>query len=674
MRSEQRIETRPFLLRRQAIPALWVVMFATLAGWVIWRLELFPLAQRVLIDGTSISEPRAFFTVDHPFHTARASLIARSWEEFEALRWVGSHQGGYPAEFFPFGVPAVAALIALLTGGVLEIASAWAVTVAALFLLPAVGYLLFGRHDRLSPAFAFVASAGHVTIASDWTHGGYSELVEWGLATNAAGATYALLALPLLLSAARPDGVRWIPVAAVVITLCMVSNPRSLIAVAVGAIAVIAQRSLVGDRRQAILRVGAVAVLAIGLSAPVILPLLRYSDLYFFLSYQEYDSAGEFLAATVDSVTWPVLVAAVAGSALAFRRSEHRSTQAAAIALAFYVALTALAAALPELRQLIPQLELPRLMPFQRLLTLWLAAYGIMRLVSCIPVGKRTWRDAGAAMAVAAVLAVIFTTSLGPFVPDAHGLREVPRIEGEEAVELIQFREAIEEADAVALPDAAILVLGSRLSWHEQLWAPMVTEGRRFLYNDWLWYWHRLHEGPYDYRGGHFYPNPGDALEPEYLATHGIGAVVVMDVGDASLRASRSPDLEPVSTIGAWDVYQVTSPTGIATLDGAAPDSVAVSDDFERIIVAFEDADPGTLFVHQNWFPRWGATANGESVPVDRGESGYIAVPIMEGGAVEIELTYNVTTLDAIARGVAVASGVVALFLILRPISRWARR
>ncbi len=101
---------------------------------------------------------------------------------------------------------------------------------------------------------------------------------------------------------------------------------------------------------------------------------------------------------------------------------------------------------------------------------------------------------------------------------------------------------------------------------------------------------------------------------------------------------------------------------------------MAVSDDFERIIVAFEDADPGTLFVHQNWFPRWGATANGESVPVDRGESGYIAVPIMEGGAVEIELTYNVTTLDAIARGVAVASGVVALFLILRPISRWARR
>lgn len=674
--SEHAAEPSRSRWRRWAMPAAWVALLVALIAWAVWRIELFPLSTTVLIDTTLVTEPRAYFTVDHPFHTARADLIARSWEGLETVRWVGSHHGGYPAEFNPFGVPAITALVTLLSGKALAIAASWALTITVLLLLPVAGYLMLAWHDRLSPAVPLIAVAGQVTIASDWTHGGYSELVEWGLATNVAGATYALLALPLLLRAAEARDARWVALAAGAVALCAVSNPRSLIAVAVVAIAVLAVAVPEGDLRRALLRIGGTALLAVGLSAPVVMPLLRYSDLYFFLSYQEYASAGEYLSETVESVTWPVLALAVAGAILAFWRTDHRASRASVITCGLYVALTALAVAMPGLREVIPQLELPRLMPFQRLLTLWLAAYGLMRLVGLIRADRTAWRAMGVAVTTTVALAVVFTTAAGPFPPEDRGLRGAPRTEGADAVELIQFRAAVEEAAAISLPDTAVLVLGSRLSWHEQLWAPMVAGSRRFLYNDWLWYWHRLHAGPYDYRNGHFYPEPGDALDPEYLTTHGVGAVMVTDVADARSRSASSPQLEHVSTIGAWDVYRVVSPVGIATLDGASPDTSEVSDDFERITVAFEDAAPGTLLVRQNWFPRWEATVNGEPVPVERGESGYIEVPVKEGGAVRVELAYAVTTADAVARGVAMAAGVAALLvlLVVRPISRWTRR
>jgi hypothetical protein len=671
-------------------PLLWTGLFVSLAGWVIHRLGLLPLASDVRVDTVRITEPRAFFTVDHPFHTARADLIARTWESFDTVRWVGSHQGGYPAEFFPFGVPGVAALIVLLTGQALTVATAWAFTIALLFLLPVSAYLLLSRHDRLSPAVAFVAFAAHVAIASDWMHGGFSELVEWGLATNVAGAVYALLAVPMLSRAAEREGLRWIPLTAIVITLCATSNPRSLIAVVIVAIAVVVRRAMVGDLRAAVRRVACVALLAVGISAPVVVPLLRYRDLYFFLSYQEYGSVAAYADATVAAMTWPVLLAALMGAVLAFWRSNHAAAQVCVMALMLYMGLTAMAASLPGLRELIPQLELPRLMPFQRLLTLYIAAYGVIRLITLVSgVSSRLarGRDLVVGVVLASALLIVFTTEIGPFPAHQQGLREVPRIEGAEAVEAIEFRAAIEEADAVVLPNTAILVLGSRLSWHrlnwhQQLWAPMSAESRRFLYNDWLWYWHTLHDGPYDYRSGHSYPNPSDALQPEYLEAHGVGAVVVMDVEDrrdgasARSRAARNTALNREATVGAWDVYRVSSPTtGLATINGAPADKTAVSGDFERIVLSFEDSEPGTLLVRQNWFPRWTATVNDEPVPVERGESGYLAIEV-NGGPMEIELEYSVTTMDTIARGASMVSMVVIVLLVLgpRPISRWVRR
>ncbi len=671
------------LLRKPSL-WLWVTAFAALIAYVVIRIDLFPLTSQVTFGDRQISLPRAFFTVDHPFHTARAELLRSSWASLDTVRWVASHQGGYPAEFYPFGVQGVAAALSLISFGTLSVESAWAITIVAIFLLPGLAFLLISREDALSPAVALVALAGQIAIASDWTHGGYTELVEWGLATNVAGATYALVALPLLVRAVQKGSPRWAALAGACISLCAVSNPRSLIAIAVIAVAVLLGFALDGHVRRAALVVGSVAVLSAGLAAPVLAPLVRYRDLYFFLSYQEYAGVGGYWHATVDAVTWPILLLAATGVVLAFLRREHRATRIAAIAVVLYIAITALAAASPALRELVPQLELPRLMPFQRFLLLYLAAFGVLEGVRrAIPLanGRAVARDLAVATAISVSLVVVFATGAGPFSSLEQGLRAVPRSEGADGAELVAFREAIDEADSIAPEGTAVLVLGSRLSWHEQLWAPMEAPNRRFYDNDWLWYWHTRHAGPYDYHEGHFYPDPSQALTDKYLATHGIGAVVVTDLADrttgASVRdaAMQSDLLESSDTFGAWDVYRVRADESLATLGDVPADAVTVSADAEQITATFDDAASGTVLVRQNWFPRWEAEVNGKPVPITRADNGYMEIPV-DGGDVTVELDYAVTMMDTIARLVAIASIVAAIAAVLAPtpMARWARR
>lgn len=664
--------------------AVWAIGFAVLVAYVLQRLDLFPLTTTVVVDGDETTLARAFFTVDHPFHTARAELIREALASFDTVRWVGSHQGGYPAEFFPFGLPAVVALLALLSAGTIAVESAWAITIALMLLLPGLAYLLIGREDRLSPAVALIALAGQVAIASDWTHGGFTELVEWGLATNVAGATFALVSIPLLVRAADRRSGRSVAMAASVIALCALSNPRSLIAVTVVAVALVVHAGMVGGWREGVVVVSLVGALSLGLAAPVVMPLLRYSDHYFFLSYQEYDGISAYLEATVDAVTWPLLILALAGAAVSFLRPAHRTTQVMVIAVGVYMALTMVAAAIPAVRDVIPQLELPRLMPFQRLAIIWLAAYAVVEVVRwalAVPARVGLLRDIVLAGAVSVLVLAVFATDAGPIEPHERGLREVPRTEGADGVELVEFRTAIALADELAPAETAILVIGTRLSWHEQLWAPMAAEDRRFFYDNWLWYWHRQHDGPYDYRVGHHYPNPSEALSAEYSSTHAIGAVVITDIADQATGANardvarRSVDLDLAVTVGSWDVFAVSEPTTIATLNGAAADTVEVSDDLESITVSFTGADPGTVLVRQNWFPRWEAEVNGEPVGVARAENGYLAVAT-QGGDIELRLSYGVTSTDVVARLASGTSVLVVLVLLIvpGPTARSARR
>ncbi len=661
----------------------WLAIALVLTVWAVWHLDVFPLAARLPVDGGG-EFPRAWFTVDHPFHTARADLIRVAWSSFDTVRWVASHHGGYPAEFFPFGLPAVAAGMSILSVGTLSIEQAWALAIVAIFLLPAIGYWLLGRQDRLTPAVALIAFAGHVAIASSWTDGGFTELVEWGLATNVAGATLALIALPLMYDAVSRGSPRMVAAAAVVIALCAATNPRSLIAVSASALVVL----LVADSRQPLRRriavLSAIAVLAASLAAPILVPLLRYNDLYFFLSYQEYGSLAEYWHDSVDTVTWPILALALSGGILAFRRRGNAGPRIAALTLLIYTLVTAIGVSSASVRELIPQLELPRLMPFQRFLTIYLAAYAVVvvgRYLARVP--SRVGRARDAALAVAASLAVVlvFASDFGPFPIAEQGVRPVPKTDSANAVELVDFRSAIARADEVAAPNTAILVIGSRLSWHEQLWAPIEAPDRRFYYNDWLWYWHALHKGPYDYRMGHYYPDPSKALEAVYLEMHGIGAVVITDTQDrttganARVVASQAAHLDVVDTIGAWDVMTVQDPVPLASLNGVAPDSIGVSEDGETVTLGFADRLPGTVIVRQNWFPRWEATIDGRPVAVDRAPNGYMQIET-DGGSFELRVTYAVVRTDTAARLATVVSAIAIAILLVapRPTRRWARR
>ncbi len=662
---------------------LWALAFLCVAAYAVIRIDLFPLTTELVVDGMSIDVPRMFFTIDHPFHIVRSQLLADAWKSFEFLRWVPSHQGGYPAEFYPFGAAGIVVALHFLTLGGLAIESAYTLMVVGLFLLPGLAYWLVTRAERSSPGVALLAFTGHVAIASLWLQGGYIEIVEWGLVANAAGSVLALLALPLLIEGVQGARTRWALLAAGSIALAVVSNPRSLMAVLAVALAMLVRTLLFGDRRLGMVaRLGGVGLLTVAVCAPVLFPLVRYSDYYVFVHYREYATIGAYLVASVETVTLPIAVLAVVGTVVSFLNSTHRVSQVASIAFMLYVLLTALAIGAPWVQNLVPQLELPRLMPFQRLLMIYLAGYATVELVR-MAVRMAGRREAGVAVAAlgAATLLVVFTTDMDHLQTENQGLRPVPRIEGSAAAELVNMRRAVEEADEIAREESAILVLGSTLSSHQQLWAPGWSD-RRFYYNDWLWYWHPLHEGPYDYREGHRYPNPSESISADYLRTHGIGAVVVTDLADetgggsARAAAASSDLLRREGSFGDWEVYAVEGASPLATLNGTAPDRLNVSPNGERITLSFADAQAGSILVRQNWFPRWTASINGESVAVNLGTSGYIEIPTT-GGDIDVELTYSLTTLDSVGRVLSIVGIVTILTGLIAgptPIRGLARR
>jgi hypothetical protein len=223
------------------------------------------------------------------------------------------------------------------------------------------------------------------------------------------------------------------------------------------------------------------------------------------------------------------------------------------------------------------------------------------------------------------------------------------------------FKAAVEQADEVLPEGTAIFVVGNRDDWwHQQLWAPSYSDAR-FFYDDWMWYWHARHAGPYDPANGYWMPNPTDALEGDYLDRSGIGVVLVSDMWVPSGvpprdSARTNPRLEPVATFGAWDVYTVADPSSIVTHGDALPTEIDVTN--HDIRASFDDGD-GTVVVRQNWFPRWTATVNGEPVEITRRDDGFMELQVPPG-PLEVHLTYGVTALDWAGRAASVA-GIVLL-------------
>ncbi|MEJ7837520.1 MAG: hypothetical protein WKF81_01825 [Thermomicrobiales bacterium] len=649
--------------------SLWLLAFASVSIWVLWRTGALNFAETVTRDG--VVYLNGFATVDHPFHSMRAFQLIESLRDGSPIRWITSHQGGYPVEFYPLGVAWIEELVWIASFGSLSIFAVHKLTILLIFLAPGAGYWILTRGDRKSPAVGFLAFAFHLGIAGYWMAGGYTELVSWGLVTNVTGATAALIATGALARFAVRGEAGMAVLAVASITMATYANPRSLIAVAVVGVAVVLASffATAGPRTSVmttLYRVGVVAGVAGLTSATEIVSLIRYRDYYYFVNYEAYDESRPYWDATVAAISTPLVWLACGGAIWAILSPRFPVAKIAALALGLYFVVTlALSGQFGDV-DVIQQLEAPRLMPYQRMLMLYLAAFFLVRLFDVAANRLSVGKERGiATVATAIVTLVVFVTPVGSIGEDFQGLTDQPQMP---MSEMDMFRNAVAQADAVAPDGTSILVLGTRFSWHERLWGSLETD-KPLYYEHWLWQWNNEHAGPaplengdctFDNDRGNYYPCPDQTLTPAYLSDHGIGAVVVTDVGsyddtpNARVAAEASTLLSIVSTDSNWDVYSVTAPMALITDGGLQPTSIDVEN--ERLTASFVDGD-GDVLVRVNWFPRWQATVNGESVDISRGKGGYMAIEAPPG-PIELELTYSMTAVDWMTR-IAAVTGIV---------------
>lgn len=651
-----------------------------LAMFAAWRIGVFDPWTTVAGSAGQVSIPNALAGVDHPFHIARAELLRRSWSAGEPLRWVGSHQQGYPAEFYPFGAQALTVAFWVAAFGRLPIGWAHSAMVAVVFALPGLGFWLAAKRDRLPTTVALLAFAGQVVIPGAWWHGGYTELVQWGLVTNVAGAVWQLLALVWLTGWARTgnrvDGALAIAAGSV----ALLTNPRSSFALAAMFGGVLLAALLparwpvpLGALLLRLTLSGAGMAL---LAAPELLSLARFSRYYEFLHYSGYETIGEWLASAATAVWLPIALLSAVGLAVAVGAPVTTrplapggspdalpTSRAMAFTLLLYSLLTAAAILLPET---ISQLEATRLMPFQRSLMFWLGAIGAWWIVGALARTRRWAAEiATAVLVVLAAAVVLFWLRPGgaaiplpgpPEAPD-RGLYAVARSGVSSQVDL---EAAVIAADAAAPPGTAILVLGSNLSWHQQLWAPLWSD-RPFLYDNWLWFWRSNHDGPpgYAFAGGHSYPKPQLALDASYLRAHGIGAVVA--TAEFANAAARRPWLQPVANAdAAYRTWTVTDANPLVTSGDFVPAADVTYRNGHIDAVMRHD---GRATVAQAWFPRWQATIGGSPAPVVSDTAGMLRTePLLAGSG--LSLRYETDLLDWLARALSGCGALLAIGLL----------
>jgi hypothetical protein len=699
---------------RRVPPVVWLALFGVLAVWVAHRAGAFDLWTTVrTADGSAVRLPNVYGTVDHPFHATRADLLRRAILDGHPLRWVGSHQGGYPVEFYPLGVAGLeVGLWALLVGSV-PMLVVHKLVVTLIFLAPGLAYGLAARRDRLPLGVGLVALAAHVVVRGWWWSGGYQELVEWGLITNVAAAVSALFVL-VFLTSYLDRGRGWDgALAALFGGFCLYSNPRSAIALAivgVGAGVAVgfgrwADRRIPRTRRggppcppssrtrsgveeegghegpppqvlgeftQIVKRLVMVALATALIAAPEIVSLLRFEHLYYFVQYQKYADLSAYWHSSIQAVSGPVFVVGLAGLATALVLPWRPITRAIGITFALYCLVTAFLSEGAGPGSLVEQLETTRLMPFQRLLMLFLAAVAVHDLAwwlaGLVPRARGLATDA-VLIVVSVAMPVLYVLSPPAWIPVGdRGLVEVPTaaVPG-----IADLREAVRVADEAAAPGTALLVLGSTLSWHSNLWAPLWSD-RPFFYDDWLWYWQTRHVGPYDPLTEHAYDPAAmdDVLSPDYLDEHGIGAVIVTRTARTDLAASAAESASNLERIrsGNYDVYLVRDPTTVVTVGSTNAESESVTD---QQIDAVGTSTGGVAKIRRNWFPRWRAWVNGRSVPVTETADGYMTVSV-PSGRVEIELKYVVDRWDWVARAMCVA-GLAMVVVLAVPRLRTAR-
>ena len=630
-------------------------------------------------DGQTVKLPNGWYTVDHPFHISRAHEVLEAARNGELLRWFGEHQGGYPAEFYPTGAAWIDVVVWALTFGQLPIEVVHKMMIALVVLAPTGFFLWWAKRDRISPGVALLAGAGHLVIAGEWWSGGWTEAVLWGLITNVAAQTAILGAVCGVHGWLKQGRTRDLGFAVLFAGLALGTNPRTalgLVAVGIAAVVVALLPPATVRFRSLLARGGLLIGLSFAAAAPVLVSLLRFRDLYYFVHYSEYADLGAWWHSSKLALWEPIFWLALVGIVLGLTRGARPITRMVALTAVIY--LSACALMVTSGADLFDQLELTRLMPFQRMLLFYLAAIAVHDLFDfSILIGKRFAGHArvkpGSSLERpwicvslgALALALVYAVVIRPvsWVPEEQrGLR--PMGSSAQAA-TSDFSSAIQLADRSAPEGTSILVLGTVLSWHQGLTAPMWSE-RRFFYDDWLWYWQEDHQGPYNPATEHAYPLDAATLTNEYFATHGIGAVVVTDVGGQDNRAiaAESPLLTLVGQ-GSWfDVYLVSAPVAIVTSGEGAATSIGIDN---RSITAQGTGSGGTIVVRHNWHPRWSATVNGTDAKISKRADGYMEIEAPTG-AYTLELTYAVTGLDWLARALFVLAALaIALLLTGRP-------
>lgn len=627
---------------------------AAIAAVVAWRLGAF------VFTSPETGLPDGFVSIDHPFHTARAEMLRRSLLNGEFLRWIAPHQGGYPAEFYPLGFAyGVVALWGLLLGS-LSIPVVHKLAVIALFLTPALIYPALARRDGWPPALGLIGFALHVSLPGGYWHGGYSELVFMGLVANVSAAVAVLTCLLWLLDALRFANRRAMAWAALAAAAAIWCNPRSgigLAACGLGAwIAVAARSRAWPDIRAASLRLGCVGVLAALLAAPELVSLVRFGDLYYFIHYTSYTTSADYLGAMMEAVSFVVFPLFVAGLLAAlFLPAERVATRAVLFSLLLYIGLTLLFTFNGSVARMVQQLETTRLMPVQRYLMIYVAAVGVyaVAVVAAAHVRRVALRPEWIALASTGV--ILFAALTPSALVPAH-VSPPGRLDRSGSAEMREFESAVRSAAAIAPPGTAILVVGTGVSAHQQLWAPVVAD-RLFFYDNWMWYWHRRHAGPYnpEERAAYDPARMAQVLSCDYFRANGIGAVV-STTEKFNAVAADAPDLHAI-WLGPSSAFYVADPSPVVTIGQRAAEQVTLAN--HRIEVRDRNGS-GDLLIRQNWFPRWRAEINGRPAAIEQADDGYMHIAL-PGGPVDVVLTYSLQPQDVAARaagllGLAIAA------------------
>ena len=657
-----------------------LLAFAAVAAYVAVRLGVFAPTVEIAAPSGDIRLANTFASVDHPFHVARAETLWRELSSGRVLRWVGQHQGGYPVEFYPLGAAWLEVLIRAVSLGKLSAQGAHTLAVAAVFLLPGAAYAALAKLDGWPVGVGLLALSLHVSLPGGWYHGGYTELVQWGLVTNVTGSVAALLALPALVRFLHA-GEKWLgAIAAILAAWAVYANPRSIVglaALALGAWASVATMRFAdataddswGTSLTALRRLSLVTSISMLLAAPLLAALIRFGGLYQFVRYSGYEEFADYATASVAAVSWPVFALGLVGLALGFSSRHRAAARAAAASLIAYAIFTAAIAFAPWVSLLAPQLEPTRLMPLQRYLVVYLAAVAIWaaleRMLTLVPLAP-TWAARAGAVALALAVLVVQTRPLPGPAPDPASTVIPPvslyPVDMSAQPQQFDLELAVRAADEAAEPGTALLVLGSALSWHQQLWAPLWT-ARPLYYDNWLWYWNPDHAGTPGYRfgAGHHYPDPEATIDRTYLERHGIGGIVV--TGAAREAVARSPLVEPLRS-GLYDAYEVLNPVTTVTFASANAALLAVRN---QSIDAVAESPGAPVVARVNWHPRWTVRADEQPVPSIRLGSGYLAAQPQHSPRTA-EFGYSVQPLDWAARGMALV-GVVGLVWMV-----WARQ